>query len=120
MGQVITSLAGVVSMDSSKLLLTLNLTTISIMSETHEPQIPPDIDQALSRLAAYRNVRGVMILIREPLGIVKSSGPVFEGEAGKKYAKVVESIVTTTARGIAECEHGVGRYVRTMLNDRMF
>lgn len=73
----------------------------------YDPPTPPEVEQALARLASYRNVSGVMILVREPLGIVKSSGAVFEGEAGKRYAKAVESIVGATARGIAECEEGV-------------
>lgn len=81
-------------------------------SPSHDLAAPPEIDQALARLASYRNVAGVMILVREPLGIVKSSGAVFEGEAGKKYAKAVESIVAATSRGIAECEEGVSRSVQ--------
>lgn len=68
---------------------------------------PPEIEQALARISSYRNVRGVMILLREPLGIVKSSGAVFDGEAGRVYAKAVEGIVVTTARAVAECEEGV-------------
>lgn len=72
------------------------------------PATPPEIDQALSRLSSYRNVRGVMILVRDPLGIVKSSGQVFEGEGGKKYARAVEGIVGATVKAIAACEEGVG------------
>ena len=79
---------------------------------TVSQSVPPEIDQALSRLSSYRNVQGVMILVRDPLAIIKASGAVFEGEAGKKYAKAVQAIVSATAKGIAECEEGVSHSER--------
>ncbi|RSH95197.1 hypothetical protein EHS25_000283 [Saitozyma podzolica] len=90
---------------------------------------PPEIESTLSRLSAYRNVRGVMILTRRPSpsisapsdtssttaagagassigGIIHFTGSVFEGEGGKRYAKAVEGVVASTARAVNECDEG--------------
>ena len=93
----------------------------------------PEIEQTLSRLSAYRNVKGVMVLARRPasvastvanggtvssapLGqsstttgpsIIQSSGSVFEGETGRNYARILEGVVGNVARGIADCDEGV-------------
>ena len=81
---------------------------------------PPEIEATLSRLSAYRNVRGVMILSRvrgsgentgTEGGIVQSSGAVFDGESGKKYAKGVEGIVESVGSAVAACENGVSQWV---------
>lgn len=100
---------------------------------TSSPSVPtpPEIESTLSRLSAYRNVRGVMILTRRPTpsrsathadastttavaagassigGIIHSTGSVFEGEGGKRYAKAVEGVVASTARAVSECDEGV-------------
>ena len=79
---------------------------------------PPEIEATLSRLSAYRNVRGVMIVSRTggyPVagpgstsgGIVQSSGSVFEGESGKRYARVVEGLVASVSVAVEEVEQGV-------------
>ena len=89
---------------------------------------PPEIEATLSRLAAYRNVRGVMILSRShpaaasssasagqaastlvPDGIVQSTGAVFEGESGKTYAAALHSVVEGVTRAVGECDPGVRR-----------
>ncbi|OCF35678.1 dynein light chain roadblock-type [Kwoniella heveanensis BCC8398] len=100
---------------------------------------PPEIESTLSRLSAYRNVRGVMVLSRassiasstsssstsastaahvngvgattatEPSaagGIIQTTGSVFEGEGGKKYARAVEGIASNVSKAIGECEEG--------------
>ncbi|WWD21380.1 hypothetical protein CI109_105865 [Kwoniella shandongensis] len=96
---------------------------------------PPEIDATLSRLSGYRNVRGVMILTRPPPsplptsssssssnttappttastgggvngGIVQSTGTVFEGESGRKYAKAVESVVLSVTKAVGDCDEG--------------
>jgi dynein light chain roadblock-type len=84
--------------------------------------VPPEIESTLSRLSAYRSVRGVMILSRtlEQVtagpgpsgsgggGIVQCTGNIFEGEGGQKYARLVEGLVSSAARGVGECDVGVG------------
>jgi dynein light chain roadblock-type len=86
--------------------------------------IPPEIEGTLARLSAYRSVRGVMILSRTPVdqtqtgsttntngggGIVQCTGNIFEGEGGQKYARLVEGLVSSAARGVGECDAGVSR-----------
>ncbi|TYJ52356.1 hypothetical protein B9479_007050 [Cryptococcus floricola] len=95
--------------------------------DPHAP--PPEVESTLSRLAQYRNVRGVMVLARSHShshivadtphphphpsrpgsgdgGIVQTTGTVFEGEGGEKYAGAVERIVRSTGGAVAECEEG--------------
>ncbi|WVF65433.1 hypothetical protein IAT40_000160 [Kwoniella sp. CBS 6097] len=95
---------------------------------------PPEIESTLSRLSAYRNVRGVMVLSRasspstsQPQtngsnhpsssasisagaagggGIIQTTGSVFEGDGGRKYAKAVEGIVSSVSKAIGDCEEG--------------
>lgn len=78
--------------------------------------IPPEIESTLSRLSAYRAVKGVMILSRSPItstselgggGIVQCTGSIFEGEGGQKYARLVEGLVSGATKGVAECDEGV-------------
>ena len=40
-------------------------------------------------------------------GILSSTGSVFEGESGKRYARAVEGIVVAAATGLADCDAGV-------------
>lgn len=65
-----------------------------------------EIDQTLSRLSAYKNVRGVLVLTR-PGAILRQSGPAFDGDRGKVYAKVVLNMVDAIAKGIEEADEGV-------------
>lgn len=72
---------------------------------------PPEIEATLSRLSAYRNVRGVMILARAGgtgSGIIQSTGSVFEGENGRKYAGSLEAVVAATAGAVSAVDEGVG------------
>ena len=80
--------------------------------------VPPEIEATLSRLSAYRNVRGVMILSRRsaPNGgaspsiggsLIQSTGAVFEGEGGRKYAKALEGVVAGVAVAVGKCDEGV-------------
>jgi len=77
--------------------------------------IPPEIESTLSRLSAYRAVKGVMILSRTSTstdnglggGIVQCTGSIFEGEGGQRYAKLVEGLVSGATRGVGECDEGV-------------
>ena len=75
--------------------------------------IPPEIESTLSRLSAYRAVKGVMILSHTSTdvgpggGIVQCTGSIFEGEGGQRYAKLVEGLVAGAARGVGECDEGV-------------
>lgn len=73
---------------------------------------PPEIESTLSRLSAYRNVRGVMVLARSSGapgsgGIVQSTGAVFEGESGRRYAGSLEAVVNATAGAVATVDEGV-------------
>lgn len=117
--------------------------TLPAPAEDPSPeQAQERIDQTLSRLSAYRNVRGVMVLSRRVAasaaagsagdtenaststhtstpptngaegtggiaGIVQSTGSVFEGDGGRRYAKAVEGIVLAVTRGMDECDAGV-------------
>lgn len=40
-------------------------------------------------------------------GILSSTGSVFEGESGRRYARAVEGIVSAAAVGLNECDAGV-------------
>ncbi|RSH77840.1 uncharacterized protein EHS24_002900 [Apiotrichum porosum] len=83
----------------------------------HAPP-PPEIEATLQRLSAYRNVRGVMILARSSgqaanapthpaSGILQSTGAVFEGESGRRYAGALEAVVNATAGAVSACDEGV-------------
>ncbi|WWC72990.1 uncharacterized protein I206_106954 [Kwoniella pini CBS 10737] len=98
--------------------------TLSLDSLPVQSPPPPEIESTLSRLSAYRNVKGVMILSRSSSssssssssksngqmdgentgGIVQTNGNVFEGESGKKYAKAVEEIVEKVGKALSDCE----------------
>ncbi|WWC63920.1 uncharacterized protein I303_106525 [Kwoniella dejecticola CBS 10117] len=129
---------------------TLNLDSVPVQSPP-----PPEIESTLSRLSAYRNVRGVMVLSRSSLaststtpsssasasnasststvhaastvgsgvglmpngidsnldhtsvgGIIQTTGTIFEGESGAKYAKAVEAIVGGVSKALNDCEAG--------------
>ena len=93
--------------------------------------VPPEIESTLSRLSAYRSVRGVMILSRAPPptsssttgsssagaagsttaqglgGIVQCTGSIFEEESGQRYATMVEGLVAVAAKGVGERDQGV-------------
>lgn len=86
---------------------------------------PPEIEHTLSRLSGYRNVRGVMVIARRGVstsadasgpekgqpngtsGIVQSTGSVFEGESGLKYASELERLVANVAKAVDSCDSGV-------------
>lgn len=88
--------------------------------------IPPEIESTLSRLSAYRSVKGVMVLSRTPSpssatgqgssatgsgaglgGIVQCTGSIFEEQSGQRYATMVEALVATAAKGVGESDQGV-------------
>jgi dynein light chain roadblock-type len=81
-------------------------------TESPSPELPPEIEATLSRLSAYRNVRGVMIISRSTsagvaAGVVQSTGSVFQGESGRKYAKVVENLAASVGAAVGEVDEGV-------------
>ncbi|WWC98088.1 hypothetical protein V866_004979 [Kwoniella sp. B9012] len=101
---------------------TLSLDALPVQSPP-----PPEIESTLSRLSAYRNVRGVMILSRSSStsmqpngstsenngstgpgigGIIQTTGNAFEGESGKRYARAVEEIVLRVGKALNDCEQG--------------
>jgi hypothetical protein len=67
---------------------------------------PPEIEATISRLSAYQNVRGVLILATSG-GIIQSSGSAFEGESGRRYAKSVKMMVEAVRLGVGEADEGV-------------
>lgn len=81
-------------------------------------QSVPEIEATLARLSAYRNVRGVMVLTHSrptahtsnipDTAILQTTGTVFEGDGGKKYASAVESIVEGVINALKECDENVG------------
>jgi hypothetical protein len=44
-------------------------------------------------------------------GILQSTGSVFEGDSGKRYAKSLEGVVGSVAGVVGECVEGVSRAV---------
>ncbi|KAL7421135.1 N(alpha)-acetyltransferase 38, NatC auxiliary [Cryptotrichosporon argae] len=87
----------------------------TLLADTTSYAAPPEVESTLARLAAYRNVRGVMILARSAVsggaagaggGIVQGVGAVFEGEGGRRYAAAVEKVVGVAAGAIGECDAG--------------
>lgn len=86
---------------------------------------PPHIEATLAQISSYRNVRGVMILSRKQAqsaaeseeagghvgGVVHSTGSVFDGEGGRRYARTVETLVGNVSRAVGDCEEGVSSSV---------
>ena len=67
--------------------------------------VPPEVESTLSRISSHRNVRGVMVLSRDG-PIIRSSGAVFDGEHGRKYAGAVKKIVDACKAGLDEVGEG--------------
>lgn len=44
-------------------------------------------------------------------GIVQSTGPVFEGESGRRYAGALQAVVAATAGAVAAVDEGVSRFL---------
>jgi dynein light chain roadblock-type len=70
--------------------------------------VPPEVESILNRISSNRNVRGVMVLSREG-PIIRSSGAVFEGDSGRRYASAVKKIVDTCKAGLDEAVEGGAR-----------
>lgn len=102
-----------------------------------QPPLPEDVTTTISRLSAYKNVHGVLILSRSG-GLIRAEGPAFEdgdddadGEEegdsggviggakevregtgvregqGSKYARVVAGIVDAVRSGLEEIDDSV-------------
>ena len=86
---------------------------------------PPELESTLAMLSSHRTVLGYLLLSRpssssaststsqghshshsipsfESVRIIRSSGVVFEGESGKRYAGAVGRIVDAVTRGLAD------------------
>lgn len=80
-------------------------------------QSAPEVETTLARLSTYRNVRGVMVLTRtrhtadtsntSDTAVLQTTGTVFEGDGGKRYASAVESIVGGVTKALKECDESV-------------
>jgi len=102
-------------------------TTLSSSTSSTFPHapVPTEIEATLSRLSAYRNVRGAMILSRRSGeaggednrkgGIIQSIGAIFEGEGGRRYAKALEGVVASVGGAVGECDEGVSGEARKLL-----
>lgn len=60
----------------------------------------------MEQLASHPNVIGTIILSRTDNAIIKTTGNVFDGEGGKRYAAAVENIVKSVADALAACNGG--------------
>ncbi|KIR63868.1 dynein light chain roadblock-type [Cryptococcus bacillisporus CA1873] len=60
----------------------------------------------MEQLASHPNVIGTIILSRTDNAIIKTTGKVFDGEGGKRYAAAVENIVKSVADALAACNDG--------------
>ena len=80
---------------------------------------PPELESTLAMLSSHRTVLGYLLLTRPSpsstsatsslpshsfasVRIIRSSGVVFEGESGKRYAGAIGRIVDTVTRGLAD------------------
>lgn len=80
-------------------------------------QSAPEVETTLARLSTYRNIRGVMVLTRtrhtadtsntSDTAVLQTTGTVFEGDGGKRYASAVESIVGGVTKALKECDESV-------------
>lgn len=70
----------------------------------------PELEQTLALLSSHRSVLGYILISRSPPGphhapsIIRSSGVIFEGEQGKKYASVIARIVQSVQSGLEEVQ----------------
>jgi dynein light chain roadblock-type len=94
-------------------------------NEIQQAPPPPHIEATLAQISSYRNVRGVMILSRTQVqsaavseqagghigGVVHSTGSVFDGEGGRRYARTVETLVGNVSRAVGDCEEGVSKSI---------
>ncbi|KZT43913.1 hypothetical protein SISSUDRAFT_1039835 [Sistotremastrum suecicum HHB10207 ss-3] len=80
----------------------------STSSSTNAP-VSPELEQILSSLTTNRSVLGYIVLTRtSPIGIVRHSGVVFDGEQGKKYASAVKRIVDAVRVGLEDVSGAEG------------
>lgn len=79
------------------------------MSSQSNSDVPLEVQQTLTRLSAYKNVRGILITARASGGIVQQSGTAFEGEKGKEYGRVVAGMVAAVSMGVGQLDEGVSR-----------
>jgi dynein light chain roadblock-type len=71
--------------------------------------MPPELESVLALLTSHRSVLGYLLLSRtHPVSIIRHSGVVFDGEQGRRYAKVIERIVESVQAGLEEVSGGSG------------
>lgn len=80
-------------------------------STADDTDVPAEVQHTLSRLSAYKNVRGVLITARSSGGIVQQTGSAFEGDRGKEYGRIVAGIVAAVSAGVGQLDEGVSRSV---------
>ncbi|KZO91990.1 hypothetical protein CALVIDRAFT_488189, partial [Calocera viscosa TUFC12733] len=65
-----------------------------------------EADTLITRLSAHRAVRGVLIISNPEHAIIRASGPMFDGEEGRKYARVIGRVVRVVREGVQEVGEG--------------
>ncbi|KAF8907736.1 hypothetical protein CPB85DRAFT_1223157 [Mucidula mucida] len=72
-------------------------------------EISPELSQTLALLSTHRSVLGYILLAHPHhlgggVSIIRSSGVIFDGDAGRKYAAVIARIVDSVRDGMEEDE----------------
>ncbi|KAF9020550.1 hypothetical protein BDZ89DRAFT_1072172 [Hymenopellis radicata] len=70
-------------------------------------EISPELSQTLALLSTHRSVLGYILLAHPHhlgggVSIIRSSGVIFDGDAGRKYAAVIARIVDSVRDGMEE------------------
>lgn len=82
----------------------------SSQNQSTNSGMSPELEQTLALLSSHRSVLGYILISRSPPGphhapsIIRSSGVIFEGEQGKKYASVIARIVQSVQSGLEEVQ----------------
>ncbi len=76
-------------------------------------EISPELSQTLALLSTHRSVLGYILLAHPHhlgggVSIIRSSGVIFDGDAGRKYAAVIARIVDSVRDGMEEVGEEVG------------
>ncbi|EAL19932.1 hypothetical protein CNBF4670 [Cryptococcus deneoformans B-3501A] len=68
----------------------------------------------MEQLTSHPSVIGTIIVSRTDNAIIKTTGHIFDGEGGKRYAAAVESIVKGVADALTACNDAENDELRFM------
>lgn len=72
----------------------------------------------MEQLTSHPSVIGTIIVSRTDNAIIKTTGHIFDGEGGKRYAAAVESIVKGVADALTACNDaenvGISAYILSL------